>query len=145
MLSCRSKWWDNLMCVSLLWVCLSNFFRKLIVTCLLGVTDVREYLYWYPIIWCSHYNWNSCWVLVLCLPRIYIDFTEIIFTQWRPWTCYACTQSFDVVTTTHMESGWDVGVLFVCLFITSNNFLCGRRFSRLAKVFGWKDCCCPYH
>ena len=34
-------------------------------------------------VWCSHYDWNSCWVLVLCFPRIYIDLTEIILAQWR--------------------------------------------------------------
>ena len=47
------------------------------------------------------------------------------------WTCYAGTQSFDVVTTTHMESGWELGFfLFVCfrVFRASNNFLFGRRF-----------------
>ena len=59
------------------------YFCKLIVTCLLGVITMRELLYWYPIVWCSHYYWNSCWVLVLCLPRIYIDLTEIILAQWR--------------------------------------------------------------
>ena len=30
------------------------------------------------------------------------------------WTCYAGTQTFDVVTTTHMESEWELGFfLFV--------------------------------
>ena len=33
----------------------------------------------------------------------------------------------------------------VLVYRASNNFLCGRRFSRLAKVFGRKDCCCPYY
>ena len=33
----------------------------------------------------------------------------------------------------------------VLVFRTSINFLCSRRFSRLAKIFGWKDCCCPYY
>ena len=64
------------------------------------------------------------------------------------WTCYAGTQSFDVVTTTHMEIGLDLGFfLFVCfrVFRTSTNFLCSRHFSRLTKVFGWKDFCCPYY
>ena len=39
-----------------------------------------------------------------------------------------------------------IGVLFVCfrVFRASNNFLCGRPFSRLTKVFVWKDCCSYY-
>ena len=48
------------------------------------------------------------------------------------WTCYAGTQSFDVVTTTHMEIGWELGFfLFVCfsVFRDLNNFLFGQRFS----------------
>ena len=85
------------------------------------------------------------------------------------WTCYAGTQSFDVVTTTHMESGWELGFfLFVCfrdglvvrlrclsgkivvVHIISmqdiyHNFLCNRWFSRLAKFLDCKDCYFPYY
>ena len=51
---------------------------------------------------------------ILCLH--WLDW-NYIGTMKTSWTCYAGTQSFDVVTTTHMESGWDLGVLFVCLFV----------------------------
>ena len=33
--------------------------------------------------------------------------------------------------------------VYVLVFRTSSNFLCGRRFSNLAKLFGWNDC--PYY
>ena len=60
------------------------------------------------------------------------------------WTCYAGTQSFDVVTTTHMESGWELGFsLFVleCLELEITFFVVDGLVIWLRSVR--KDC--PYY
>ena len=102
--------------------------------------DFLDLLHWYSIIWCGHYNSYGEWVGVGVLLFVHLFFLlECLELQI---TFFAVN---DLVVWLKCLTGKIVVVHIISMYDICHNFLCNRRFSRLAKFLDCKDCYFPYH